>query len=196
MRITTLCVAITASMGLAACGGGDGDDGDNSLNGGTQETFDTLQSDFDTLLSIYDQVPVTPIADMPVSGSAVYDGAAVYSNVDTDPNAIIANPSSASLVELTADFAASEIGGRLYEFRSSNPNVTIDGDLAIVNGFIQNNTVAADILGSLTVDGVPRDHTGGRLLGAFQGGDAEAISGPILEGGSPTKYNGAFIAER
>ena len=197
MRITGLCLAFAGSIGLAACGGGGGDDnGSNGLNGGTQDTFGILQNDFDALLSAYDRVAVTPVTGMPVGGAATYDGAAVYSNVDTDPNAIIANPTSASRVEITADFNAMEIGGRLYDFRSSDPNVTINGGLALVNGFIVNNTVAADILGTLTVDGTARDHTGARLLGAFQGQNAQALSGPILEGGSPTKFNGAFVAER
>jgi hypothetical protein len=197
MRITGICLAVAGSIGLAACGGGGGDDdGPGGLNGGTQETFDILQSDFDALLSDYDRVAPTPPAGMPIGGTATYAGAAVYSNVATDPNVIIANPTSASKVEITADFAAMEIGGRLYDFRASDPDVRIDGGLALVNGFIVNNTVAADILGTLTVDGTDRDHTGARLLGAFQGEGARALSGPILRGGSPTEINGAFVAER
>jgi hypothetical protein len=196
MRRTGLCLAIVGSIGLAACGGGGGDGDDSSGGGGSQASFDLLQTDFDALLSDYDAATPTPLVDMPVTGNAVYDGTALYSNVDTDPNVIIADPSSASRVRITADFAAAEVGGRLYDFRSADRSVTIAGDLALVNGVIQNNTIAADILGSLEVDGRERDHTGGRLLGSFLGPDANAVGGPILEGGSPTKYNGVFVAER
>jgi hypothetical protein len=96
MRITGICLAVAGSIGLAACGGGGDDDGPGGLNGGTQDTFDILQSDFDALLSDYDRVAPTPPAGMPIGGTATYAGAAVYSNVATDPNVIIANPTSAS----------------------------------------------------------------------------------------------------
>jgi hypothetical protein len=72
----------------------------------------------------------------------------------------------------------------------------MEGELALANGVIQDNILAADIEGSLRVDGTERDHTGGRLIGSFLGQDAGAVSGPILQGTSPTPYNGAFIAER
>jgi hypothetical protein len=194
MRAIKLCVALAGGIGLTACGGGGGDD--EVVLTPSPESFATLRSDFDSLLSTYDAATVTPLANVPNAGSATYSGSAVYSNVDTDPNAIIANPTSASAVEITADFGAGEVGGRLHDFRSVDPTVIIGGDLALVNGVIQNNTVAADILGSLTIDGIERDHTGGRLLGSFLGQNADALGGPILEGGSPTKYNGAFVAER
>ena len=195
MYASKLCMALAAGIGLTACGGGGSGDDDVVLTP-SPETFATLRSDFDSLLSTYDGVAQTPLGNVPIAGSATYAGSAVYSNVDTDPNVIIANPTSASAVEITADFGTGEVGGRLRDFRSVDSTVRIDGDLALVNGFIQNNTVAADILGSLTIDGIERDHTGGRLLGSFLGQNADALGGPILEGGSPTKYNGAFIAER
>jgi hypothetical protein len=194
MTTTKLCLAFAGALGLAACGGGGGGGGGGLTP--APQTFDTLRSDYNALLSAYDATPVTPLGAMPNSGSATYRGSAVYSSVDTDPNVIIANPTSTSAVEITANFATAAVGGRLHDFRSATPGSTMTGDLALANGFIQNNTMAADIVGSLTVDGVERDHTGGRLLGAFLGQNAGAVGGPILRGGSPTPYNGSFIAER
>ncbi len=195
MTTTKLGLAFLGALGLAACGGGGGGGGGGGLTPAPQ-TFDTLRSDYNALLSTYETTPVTPVGAMPNTGSATYRGSAVYSSVETDPNLIIANPTSTSAVEITANFASAQVGGRLYDFRSANPASTMTGTLGLANGFIQNNTMAADIVGSLNVDGVDQNHTGGRLLGAFIGPNAGAVGGPILQGGSPTQYNGSFIAER
>ena len=203
MRITGLCLALAGSIGLAACGGGSNDDdGGGGLNGGTQDAFDILLSEFDALDTEYGAVQPTNPADMPRTGSAFYAGNAVYSDVDgvddvdVDFAEIIANPSSASRVEITADFFRSQLGGRLFDFRSSNPNVAMDGELRIVNGLIGGNLIGGDIDGSLTIKGLPADHSGGTLFGSFIGSDAEAVGGTISRGSSPTPFNGAFVAER
>jgi hypothetical protein len=202
MRITGLCLALAGSIGLAACGGGSNDDDGGGLNGGTLNAFDILRSEFDALEGEYGALQPTNPADMPRIGSALYAGNAVYSDVDgvddvdIDFAEIIANPSSASRVEITADFFNSELGGRLFDFRSSNPNVSMDGELQIVNGLIGGSLIGGEIDGSLTINGLPADHSGGTLFGSFIGPDAEAVGGTISRGSSPTPFNGSFVAER
>jgi hypothetical protein len=195
MRLTSSALALTGTLALAACGGGGSGSSDD--DGPTQATFGDLVTDFDTLIATYDgSYPATAVPDMPATGQATYQGTALYSDAATAPTDIISNPTSASRVDLTADFQNARMNGRLHDFRSANPNTAIAGDLNIVDGQIVGNLFDGRIEGALTVGGVTADHTGGNLLGSFLGDDAEAVSGRIFRGTSPTAYNGVFVGER
>jgi hypothetical protein len=189
---STTAAALASALTLVACGDGSSD--------GTPlpaTTFNSLQNDFDALFGTYAVgTPVTTPLQMPVRGEATYDGAALYSSVDTFTNDIIDNPTSASRFRLTADFGSADIDGRLYDFRAADPNVSMSGELAIANGGIVNNAFTGDVQGSLTVNGTPLGYTGGQVVGNFLGSQADAVSGLILQGSSPTPYNGVFVAER
>jgi hypothetical protein len=88
------------------------------------------------------------------------------------------------------------VGGRLYDFQNANSAISMDGELDIVDGVISENTFIAGIDGALLINGASADHSGGVMIGGFLGDNAEAVGGPITQGTSPTRYNGAFIAER
>lgn len=184
-------LAVLAALALAACGDGSSDDTPPPT------TFGSLQNDFDALFGTFAvDTPVTTPLQMPLRGEATYDGAALYSSVDTFTNDIINNPTSASRVQLTADFGSSEIGGRLYDFRAADPNITMNGDLTVANGEIISNLFNGTIQGTVTVNGTPLSYTGGEVVGNFLGSQADAVSGLILQGSSATRYNGVFVADR
>jgi hypothetical protein len=195
MRLASSILALVGSLALAACGGGGGGSDDDDAP--TQATFGDLVTDFDTLFATYDgSFPATPVPDMPASGQATYQGTALYSDTATAPTDIISSPTSASRVDLTADFGNAEMSGRLHDFRSANPNSVIAGELSIVDGQIVGNLFDGRVEGALTTDGIAADHTGGNLLGSFLGDDAEAVSGRIFQGSSPTPYSGVFVGDR
>ena len=194
-------VSSLLALALGGCGGSSGEDtasdGSGGAGGDTPVSFDLMQSDFDDLIATYDpSYPATALSLIPATGGATYAGTAVYSDVETDPNLIIANPDAASRVVLDADFLNAQMSGRLYEFASSNPDVEIDGELVILDGQIVNNLFDGDIDGSLDIDGTATEYGGGELLGAFLGSQLEAVSGRIFQGTSPTQYNGVFVGER
>jgi hypothetical protein len=194
MRLTSSILALAGSLALAACGGGGGGSDDDDAP--TLATFGDLVTDFDTLAATYDSsFPATAVPDMPTSGTATYQGSALYSDTATSPTDIISSPTSASRVDLTADFGAAEMTGRLHDFRSADPNTVIAGELSIVDGQIVGNLFDGRIEGALTTGGVAQDHTGGNLLGSFLGNDAQAVSGRIFRGSSPTQYNGVFVGD-
>jgi hypothetical protein len=189
---STTAVALAAALALVACG-----DGSSDRTPLPTTTFNSLQNDFDALFGTFAvDTPVTTTLQMPVRGEATYDGAALYSSVDTFTNDIIDSPTSASRVRLTADFSNADIDGSLYDFRAADSNITMSGDLAIANGEIVNNVFDGDVQGTLTVNGTPLSYSGGQVVGNFLGSQAEAVSGLILQGSSPTPYNGVFVAER
>jgi hypothetical protein len=130
-------VAITV---LAGCGGS-GDDGavaPPDLDG-PDATFSQIRSDFSEKIALYEPMAPTTLSEMPTFGSATYTGSAVYSDRTTDPLAVQANPTRASRMQLTADFSAADVNGRLYNFRAANPATVIAGELALT-GIISGNT--------------------------------------------------------
>ncbi len=201
--------AVVLAVALAGCGGGDG--------GGTvvvpstppppdldgpDATFGQIQSDFSDTFALYDDpFPPTTIAEMPVAGSATYTGSAVYSNLTTDPFAVRANPTRVSRVQMTADFTAADVSGRLYNFRSADPATTIAGELAMT-GIISGNTfqggafgAPGGVNGTLVTNGVPETHSGA-FAGNFAGSDARAINGAVVHSTPTTTYSGTLVGER
>lgn len=191
MNKTGPILAVLASIGLAACGGGSGDDSPPP----TLDDFDTLTSDFDGLLGQYLSSPATLPAEMPISGSATYAGSAVFTDVSINPNDAINDPRSAANVELLADFTTAEIDGRFYNFRSVDPNERISGQLDVVNGAIDDNLISGTLAGTLIVDGAVEDQTGATLTGNFNGPDYERLGGLVV-GTDPGRYHGVFVTER
>jgi hypothetical protein len=191
-----LTFAFAGALVLSACSGGGGGGSDND-NAPPPVTFSSLTTDFDGLISTYGQgFPATQLVEMPATGTATYRGTALYSGTLTQPANIIANPSSASRVALTADFANSAMSGRLGDFRSVDPNTQISGTLDVVGGQIVGNLFDGRVEGALTVDGATADHTGATLFGSFLGSEYDAVSGRVLQGSSPTPLNGVFVGER
>jgi hypothetical protein len=197
MSTPRLTLALAGALVLSACSSGGSGGGNDPDDLPPAETFSSITSDFDNLLATYDQnFPATQIVEMPATGTATYRGSALYSRIATAPDDIIANPSLASRVALTADFANSAVSGRLGDFRAADPNTQVSGALDIVDGQIVGNLFDGRVEGALTVNGAAADHTGGTIFGGFLGSRHQAVSGRILQGTSPTPYNGVFVGER
>ena len=198
-----LAVVIGAAL-VAGCDGGDGDtvvalapalDGPNA-------TFGQIRNDFADKFALHaDPFPSTDISEMPVFGSATYAGSAVHSNLTTDPVAVRASPTRASRGELTADFTAAEVTGRLYNFRSADPATVISGELPL-NGIISANRFAGGafvapggVRGILVTNGVAAGHSGA-FSGRFAGSDYRAVEGLVAHSTPATTYAGVFVGAR
>ena len=167
MKKSAFCFGTIAAMALTACGGGSSSSSNNSV--------DDLSESGIELIERLALLPETDTLDMPVSGTARYDGYAAYSSSTSDPVRIVSDPDTLSEVQLTANFGSSTISGSATNFQSYE-GVDIDGALAITNGTIVDATLTADIGGTLTEDGVNVSYDG-EIQGGFLGEDAEAIAG-------------------
>ena len=192
-------VAITV---LAGCGGS-GDDGavaPPDLDG-PDATFSQIRSDFSEKIALYEPMAPTTLSEMPTFGSATYTGSAVYSDRTTDPLAVQANPTRASRMQLTANFSAADVNGRLYNFRAANPATVIAGELALT-GIISGNTfqggafgAPGGVSGTLVTNGVAETHGGG-FAGNFTGNDHEAVTGVVVHGTPTATFSGILVGER
>lgn len=203
MRVGLLS-ALIGLLAVAGCGGGNdtevappGDPLDRP-----DATFGQIGGDFLRMIAIYDDpFPTTGLAEMPRVGSATYVGSAVYSDRTSDPAMIRTNPTSASRVQVTANFTAADVNGRLYNFQAANPAEVISGELALT-GIIEGNTFRGGVFGApggvegtLSINGVAADHTG-VFLGNFMGSAHEAVTGLVVHQTPQTQTSGVFVGER
>lgn len=196
-------VALIGALALAGCGGSSDEvaAGPPSLDG-PDATFGQIRSDFGRTFARYDDpFPTTGLAEMPIFGSATYSGSAVYSDQTADPLAVQANPTRVSRVQMTADFVAADVDGRLYNFRDANPATVVSGELDL-SGIIDGNTFRGGVFGApggvsgtLVTNGVAADHDGA-FIGNFAGRNAEAITGTVVHGTSTSTYTGVFVGDR
>lgn len=198
---------VFGAVALAGCGGGEDGGGTvlivppPSLDG-ADATFGQIRDDFADTFALYDDpFPPTALAEMPIFGSATYTGSAVYSDRTADPIAVRANPTRVSRIQVTADFPAADVNGRLYNFRDADPSVVVSGELAL-SGIIDGNTfrggafgAAGGVDGTLVTNGVAATHDGA-FIGNFAGSDARAINGVVVHGTSASTYSGVFVADR
>lgn len=206
MKRTRILCASAAVAVLAGCGGGGGETTREEPDlGGPDATFGLLQQDYTDAFGRLGTATPTPLDQMPIQGSATYLGSAVYSQNST-PGDIRADPTSASRVQITTNFSDASVNGRLFNFRSANPDVAMSGELAL-NGIVSGNSVfgglipgifdaPGGVVGDLTVDGVTEAQSG--AFGAsFIGSDHGALDGAVVfgPGGTPQTY-GVFTAER
>ena len=132
-------------------------------------------------------IDYTPAANVPVSGSATYSGAAAYKADSSIPpdlgypdyeNAILTNPEFVSEVKLTANFGSSSISGVFSNFHSAAAG-PLDGGLRITNGTINGNgSFSGDVSGNVGVPGALRPAIG-TTSGDFVGDGAEYVLGYI-----------------
>ncbi len=111
----------------------------------TRASFSELSTLASTLFDEQDLLPVTPLASVPLSGTATYSGAAAYkSAADVDDTldypdyqrAILDNPAWVSDVKMTANFASDTVAGKFSNFQSavSGP---LNGEINFGNADIQ-----------------------------------------------------------
>lgn len=159
--------------------------------------FDVLNTAGSELEERFEDVRQTE--DMPLTGSASYQGAAFFTDGSV-MDAQRANATMVSEVELTADFARSSISGAFTNFHSADDSVKdLEGRLEVSDGQISDNLFDANLDGTFsssrgdqTFDGV--------MAGTFLGEGAEAVSG-LLEGEvtntgtqDSSQMSGSFIA--
>ena len=153
---------------LSACGGGGGG-----------ASFDSISTRGLTLLATYGTAPVTDVANMPTSGTAVYSGTAAYSTDYNTAAGIATNATSVSEVSLVAYFANSTMSGSSQNFKAFDPNVSMSGRIN-VNGSITGNEFIAAVNGTVTESGygltIPVNYSGA-VEGVFVGTNADAVRG-------------------
>ncbi len=164
-------------MSLSACGGSDQN---------TPINFASLSSDFRAISVAQRSLDITPIANMPTSGSSSFSGVGAYSVSETNPNMILDNPDILSKVDFNADFARSTLTGKAHDFRSANGE-EVSGVLNITNGKITDNIFDADINGTINNRDVPVNYSG-EAFGLFGGSNAGAIRGGGRATGTSAGY--------
>lgn len=176
MKTLSLAV-ILAPVLLAACGGG----------GGSARPEPTRLETFGSLQSAANRLGTTAANDMPRTGTASYEGVALFGG-SVDPAALQAAHSLSANVALSADFAAGSLEGSFTGFEGAG---AVAGDrLDLSNGQIIGGALTADVGGKLK-----GQNTAGDLVGQFHGAGAEGVSGQLsgLTVGSET-IQGAFVA--
>jgi hypothetical protein len=177
----------------------------------TRASFSELATLASTLFEQQDPLSLTPVASVPLSGTATYSGAAAYKSAgDVDGSlgypdyqrAILDNPAWVSDVKLTADFASDTVAGKFSNFQSavSGP---LNGEINFDNAGILRDSVGdfAEFDGPVSgrVDSVG---VVGSVFGEFVGDSAEYILGRIdvdLDGTNSlgaTSVNGVFTAKQ
>jgi hypothetical protein len=175
----------------------------------TRASFSELSTLASTLFEQQDPLSLTPVASIPLSGTATYSGAAAYKSTDDVDDsleypdyqrAILDNPAWVSEVKLTADFASDKVAGKFSNFQSavSGP---LDGAINFDNAGILRDSAGdfaqfdGRVSGSVDSVGVV-----GSVFGEFVGDSAEYILGRIdLEGPTglgATGVNGVFTAKQ
>lgn len=185
MKIMSFSAVAIAALAVSAC---------SSSNSGSR-SFDQLADEGQALLTQYENEDVTPTSNVPTAGSATYNGVAAFG---TTQSFDVQNAEALAAVSLEADFAASSISGTIDNFVDFD-GVRAPGSVAVTNGTIAGNAIAADLSGDLTIEGTSIA-VGGNLDGNFVGENAEAVFGNIEAdltgpGGSETIF-GVFGAEQ
>lgn len=116
----------------------------------------------------------TPVASMPASGRAEYDGV-VGMAFGAAPSAV-AGAAMIGDLDLDANFATGRITGEMDDFDTSDGRA-LNGQLNVSNGTISGSTFTGTIAGNLTGSGTVPGAVNGTINGEFLGADAQAIQG-------------------
>jgi hypothetical protein len=184
-KMKLLSAAAVTSL-LVACGGSD-----DVVDDGPYTSFDAITADAAAMAARYETAPVTDFAELPVAGSATYQGfvGGDLTDGDLDQREIIGQ------LTLVTDFAAPDVvDGRAYNFLLDDSS-PVTGELALDQGNILDNGGVAEISAILTGD-LDGNATDISLDGTFLGDQYDAVGGIAtgLVGGST--LDGGFIAER
>ncbi|MBL4811894.1 MAG: hypothetical protein JKX69_05930 [Rhodobacteraceae bacterium] len=141
----------------------------------------------------------TPIANMPISGSATYDGYAVILVGDAGQPAVDDYFDDDNFVlgdfQMTANFGTGAVDGEMTDFIGFGNRLegqTFSGEIS-VNGAIdsaQGNLFEADYSGGLTDREGDTMYIDGELYGEFLGADAGTVVAESLEADNTATING------
>lgn len=176
-------ISVLFAIGLSACSSSDSDDD-------RRPSYDDLATRGESLISNVVEMDITPLENMPVTGTASYEGVAAFSYDRSEEADVL------SELQLEANFANSEVGGRFHNFVDATQG-NIDGQLDISNGRIIENHFEAEAAGRLTLDGESSD-VELSLEGDFGGDSADAVIG-FADGGATNgefDIEDIFVAER
>lgn len=202
INMTKSAVALLALTALGACGGGSAGVGAgvgaNADFGATFSSFAEMEARGEILGDRYEDSDLTPVNDMPTSGSATYTGLAAFGvgnafEFDDDDATVGAE------ARISANFGRGVVSGELTNFQA-NDGTAISGHADITDGVIVDNVFAADVAGNIS-SAVQSGRLEGDLMGGFLGADAQAAGGifevDLIEGnGASTTYGGAMIVEK
>jgi hypothetical protein len=144
----------------------------------------------------------TPQANMPVTGTATYSGAAAFrKNSEMDDaldssdyvNLIKYNPTMVSEVQLTATFAPGfgQIQGQFYNFQSAGTG-QIDGQAS----FSEEYNATTRTFNGAVEGGIDSSDVSGTVIGEFLGDDAEHIQGSIDLQFGGNEFVGRYTAKQ
>ncbi|QOL79917.1 transferrin-binding protein-like solute binding protein [Pseudooceanicola spongiae] len=171
---------------LSACSGGGGGSVAQPETPVEMTQLDGLRA----LNATYGAAATTPLAAMPVTGSASYTGAAAFGG-DTAMTALLAAPEMTADVALTADFASGKMTGRMDNFHTAG-NEAVSGALLLSGGQIAGTALAGDLAGKVGARDIDA-----QLAGQFLTDSAQAVSGTVAgTDGAGANFSGAFIANR
>lgn len=188
-------------MLLSACLGSGGS-GVASTSGsveGSAPNFEQMASDGRAMLQNLENTDETPVAAMPTTGTATYNGVAAFGD-SADPEYLAENADILGRLQMEANFASETISGQIDNIRHINdPEQPAAGSVQISNGTIDNNAFTADMSGHLIVENEEIVVTG-EMAGDFLGDDAEVLAGEmeaqLAENGFVETIYGAFVAQQ
>jgi hypothetical protein len=155
----------------------------------TQNGYDVYAAERCDLRREMDALPDLDVADLPVSGTARYEGVAGFGVRMEQAN----DTAMFGAMELVVDFGgAGDVTGRIHDIAANELRLTgedigpVQGELTIANGRIYRNPIdprfdlhfVADLEGTL-VDDLGRLEFDAQVDGRFVGEDAEMIDGGI-----------------
>lgn len=178
-------VPVLAVLALAACGGGGGSGGQSASSYSalvaSERSFIAERTADDDLLD-----NLTPVRQMPSSGTATYRGAGT---VRLDRTSINSSPDAAGQATLRANFSSSRVTGEVTNFRPGPGHSTAGGTLN-VSGDIDGNWVFGDVSGAVFVDGVRHGINTDEAEGAFVDRNA---GGLIVEADGYTSQGNDYL---
>jgi hypothetical protein len=187
--------AIPVLFALSACGGSSPKLG-----------FVELEDRGDALAERFENMEITPLSDMPTTGSATYSGVAGYApgdiNTMTDEEVAALESELVSEMSLTASFVSGEVSGAFTNFSGRDKALgEVSGRIDILNGEVVDNMLVADLDGRITDDYGPIS-VDGELGGVFAGADHRMVGGALdlyffdLGANEGWSMVGAFVGER
>jgi len=159
---------------------------------GGENDIDDINDQTATLDELIDTLDPTPVAAMPLSGTARYEGTAFVDYTYEGGN----DDRVGGELVLDADFAQAAVTGRIDGVASEDFG-SLDGKLDITNGAISGNGFTADVDGAVG-NFLTDVRVDGTMTGGFLGDDAQAVSGAISGSatvlGDTYPVDGAFQA--
>lgn len=200
VKISAGMCRVIASAGtvllVAACGGGgSGGSSSGSPEGPSAiEQLRLMESYHTNQGRLNARAAAESTLTMPTSGTASYQGVAKHFHRPDPAGTNRGQVTMFSPVVMVADLDSGQLEGAMGDFRREDGR-TVDGLVRIQKGTIDGGTIAADVSGSMTIDGSRRNITGS-LEGQFMGPEAAGMSGTYNASSNDGVLWGRIVTER